>query len=377
MFFNFFKKNKIDWYIFFSAFFLSILGLSVMPSFESAGVSFFEKQAFFIFLGIVLFFLLASLDFYFLKKSSFIIFLYLFSVFILILLFFFGTEINGARSWFDFIFFKFQPTDFVKISLIIILAKFFSRRHIEISRFLHFFVSGIYAFIPFLLIFLQPDFGSAFTLFLIWFFMIFFSGLSKKYILFIFSSGILIFLSFWFFVFAPYQKERLITFLSPESDFLGAGYNISQAQIAIGSGGFFGKGYLGGTQSRLSYLPENESDFIFSAFSEEWGFFGIILLFLFFGTIIYRLGKISLNSRDNFSAFLTLGVATYFLSHFFVHIGVNLGFLPVTGTTLPFLSYGGSHILSEFIALGIIVGLSKNNLLYKRKYSEKELFSEK
>jgi rod shape determining protein RodA len=242
------------------------------------------------------------------------------------------------------------------------LSKYFSRRHVEIDNFKHIFISGLYAFIPFLLVFLQPDFGSAIVILFIWIGMTLVSGISRKYFLIVLGAGIIAFIGLWFFVFQPYQKARIETFINPMSDIRGTGYNVYQSTIAVGSGQITGKGVGFGTQSRLKFLPEYQTDFIFAAFVEEWGFVGAMILFLLFGLILWRILHIALLGATNFEILYSVGLSIYIMSHFIVNIGMNIGIMPVTGITLPFMSYGGSHLLTEFVGLGILMGMNR----YKR-----------
>jgi rod shape determining protein RodA len=265
-----------------------------------------------------------------------------------------GSVFKGARSWFDLGAFSFQPVDFVKIILIILLAKYFSRRHIEIANVRHIIISGLYSFILFALVLLQPDFGSAMIIFFIWFGMVLVSGISKRHLLAVFAVGVISSLALWTFVFADYQKQRILTFLNPLADLQGAGYNSYQSTIAVGSGEIWGKGLGLGSQSKLSFLPEYETDFIFAAFAEEWGFVGSVLIIFMYGILFYRIIEISRRGITNFESLFGLGLSILFLSHFVIHIGMNLALLPVTGITLPFMSYGGSHLIAEFLGLGIL-----------------------
>jgi rod shape determining protein RodA len=242
------------------------------------------------------------------------------------------------------------------------LAKYFSRRHIEIDNFKHIFISGIYAFIPLILVLLQPDFGGAIIIFFIWFGMILISGISKRNLLTVVGLGAIAFVLLWSFVFHPYQKARIVNFINPLSNIHGSGYNVYQSTIAVGSGKILGKGVGFGTQSRLKFLPEYQNDFIFAAFAEEWGFVGVIILFLLFGLIIWRILHIALLGSTNFEILYGVGFAIYLMSHLVINIGMNIGIMPVTGITLPFMSYGGSHLLTEFIGLGILMGMNR----YKR-----------
>jgi len=266
---------------------------------------------------------------------------------------------HGSRSWFNFGLFSFQPVDMVKLVLILILAKYFSRRHVEIADIKHIFISGFYAFIPLLLVLLQPDFGSAMIIGLIWLGMVLVSGISKTHLLLVFISGALIFTSLWFFVFAPYQKARIMNFINPLADIHGSGYNAFQSTIAVGSGQIWGKGLGFGTQSRLKFLPEPQSDFIFAAYAEEWGLVGSVLILLLYILVIWRILYFASLGASNFEILFGMGIAIFFMSHILINIGMNLGLLPVTGIPLPFMSYGGSHLLIEFSGLGILMSMRR------------------
>ena len=219
---------------------------------------------------------------------------------------------------------------------------------------------------------MQPDFGSAMIIFFIWFGMVLISGLSWRHLFGLIAMGAVTVALLWAFVFADYQKTRIMTFLNPTADLQGAGYNSNQAKIALGSGQLLGKGVGHGTQSRLEFLPEHETDFIFSTFAEEWGFIGVLFLFTFYFLVVSRIVYIGLRGESNFEILFAGGVAVYFIAHFFVHVGINIGVLPVTGTTLPFMSYGGSHLLAEFTALGILMGLARHNRTTHRSETERE-----
>lgn len=324
---------------------------------------FLNRQITWIILGFAAFFLIRTFDWKFLKRSGiFFAVLYLSAIFLLLLLLILENKTKGAKSWFDFGYFSFEPSDLVKISMILILAKYFSLRHVEIAHIKHIIISGIYAALPAGLILLQPDFGSAAVIFLIWFGMILVSGVSKRHLFLVILLATLFLALSWFFILAPYQKLRIKTFINPLVDPRGAGYNILQSEIALGSGGIFGKGIGFGSQSRLNFLPEPETDFIFAAFAEEWGFFGIILIFAFFGIFLWRILRtafIETGEKNNFERLFATGLVFLFFSQFAVNAGMNIGILPVTGLTFPFMSYGGSHIISSFLALGIFSSFSR------------------
>jgi rod shape determining protein RodA len=354
-------SSGIDWLLI--LFLLPVLsaGLVTMKSFTEE-TPYFNHQLLWIGTSFVVLFLLSFLDFRFLKRTDILVVIFILFSSLLLLLFITGHISNGAQSWFSFGSFSFQPSDMINLVVILMLAKYFSRRHVEIQNFKHIFISGIYALIPFLLVFLQPDFGSAMIISLIWFGMILVSGISKKQLLIVIGVGVVISLVLWNFVFQSYQKTRIINFIQPLTNIHDSGYNVYQSTIAIGSGQIMGKGVGFGTQSRLKFLPEYQTDFIFAAFSEEWGFVGVIILFILIGLIIWRILHIALLGSTNFEILYGIGLAIYFMSHFIINIGMNIGIMPVTGITLPFMSYGGSHLLTEFIGLGILMGMSR----YKR-----------
>jgi len=364
------KLASIDWLMLFSALLISLAGLVTMSSFAGDNF-FFERQIVWIVVSVAVFLLFSTLDFRFLRRTEVVVSLFIVSCLTLLALFFAGSVFQGAQSWFNLGFFAFQPSDPIKLVVILILAKYFTRRHVEIAHIKHIFISAIYVFIIFLLVFLQPDFGSAIIILSIWFGMVLVSGISKRHLFMVIGVGLLSFAVLWFFVFAPYQKQRIITFIHPLTDIQGAGYNAYQSTIAVGSGEWLGKGIGFGTQSKLSFLPEYQTDFIFAAFAEEWGFVGVLLLFALFGILFYRIIKLSFNGASNFEVLFGLGVAILFASHFIIHIGMNIGLLPVTGTTIPFMSYGGSHLLTEFMALGILTAMAKYKVAVHRELIDK------
>lgn len=355
------KLIDIDWILFFALIPILLAGLFTMNSFVGENI-FFVRQIIWILISLLAFFLFSFFDFKFLRRTGVVTALYLVALFLLLTLFIIGSIFYGAQSWFDLGFFAFQPSEFAKLALIILLAKYFSRRHVEIKNIRHILVSGFYTFLIFALILLQPDFGSAIIIFAIWFGMVMLSGISKKHLLLVLTLAILSVSFLWLFVFEDYQKSRIMTFIHPLEDIRGAGYNAYQSQITVGSGQILGKGLGYGTQSRLKFLPEYETDFIFAAFSEEWGFVGVLILFLLYGIVIWRIILNSTMGATNFEILFGLGLAIMFVAHLFVHIGMNIGIMPVTGITIPFMSYGGSHLLISFIGLGILMGMRK----YKR-----------
>lgn len=338
---------------------LSLFGLVTMYSY-GGHADYFFRQIIWISVSIVFLFLAVIPDYRFLRSGNMVLYMYLTIVALLALILVFGYVALGARSRFDLGFFSFQPSDPAKLVLIMVLAKYFAKRHILIGDLRHIIVSGFYMFLIFALVFVQPDFGSGIIIASIWFGLVLVAGISWKHLGAVFFIGLVAFSSLWLFGFKDYQKQRIMTFLHPLADVRGTGYNAYQSTIAVGSGQLLGKGVGYGTQSKLQFLPEYQTDFIFAAFAEEWGFVGVVFLFSLFGVVIFRILSIALRAETNFERIFGAGVAILFTSHFLVHIGMNIGLLPVTGTTVPFLSYGGSHLITEFLAVGMIMGMNKS-----------------
>lgn len=353
--------KRIDWLLIF--FIAPILGagLVTMKSFvpDSGEADFFSRQLLWIAISLCVFLIFSFIDFRFLKRTHVLVALFLIFCAALGLLSIIGHVAKGSQRWLNFGGFSLQPSEMMKLVVILILAKYFSRRHVEIHNFKHIFISGLYAFVPFVLVLFQPDLSSALVIFLIWFGMVLISGISKKHVLLVGLSVVLLFTVSWFFIFADYQKARLINFLNPLADVRGTGYNAYQSTIAVGSGQIFGKGLGFGTQSRLQFLPEHQTDFIFAAFAEEWGFVGSVIILVLYGLVIWRILYNASLGRSNFEMLYGMGIAIFFMIHILLNAGMNVGLLPVTGIPLPLMSYGGSHLLTEFMSLGILMSMRK------------------
>ncbi len=354
--------KKIDLIFFILPILLSIFSISTLFHFAGNN-SLFYKTLFIDCVGVLLFFLCLKIDFSFFKNSNFAFWFYILTVLLLVIILLLGTVTNNAQSWFKIFGVSLQPVEFAKLGLIVVLAKYFDKRHVNIAHIPNLLISFFYISIPFFLTLKQPDLGSALVLLFIWLTVVFVSGIPKKYIIFLGLSAVVVSGIAWIFLLKDFQKARINTFLYPEQDRLGSGYNVYQAQIAIGSGGVFGKGISLGTQSNLSYLPEYETDFIFAAFAEEWGFVGSLFLILIFLFLIFKIIIYATNAKSNFDTFIMIGVVAYFFVHFTINVGMNIGIIPVTGIPLPFVSAGGTHVLLEWIMLGIVMSLvlhSKN-----------------
>lgn len=337
---------------------LTLLGLVTMHSPVGDNL-YFNQQIIWIIVSIIVFFLLLIPDYRFLRSSNAAFYSFVAIIVLLIGVAFFGEDVMGARQRFDLGLFSLQVSDPAKLVLIMVLAKYFAKRHELIGDFKHVIVSGLYTLSIFMLVALQPDFGSAMIIFFIWFGLVLVAGIRLTHVALVFMTCAVAFTALWHFAFYDYQKARIATFLDPLSDIRGAGYNAYQSTVAVGSGELFGKGVGYGTQSKFLFLPEYETDFIFAAYAEEWGLIGVIILFLLFAIVIWRLLLHASKGASNFEKLFATGVAIYLLTHFFIHIGMNIGLLPVTGTTIPFLSYGGSHLVVEFASISMVLAMRR------------------
>ncbi|PIV47149.1 hypothetical protein COS21_01495 [bacterium (Candidatus Gribaldobacteria) CG02_land_8_20_14_3_00_41_15] len=348
--------KNFDWIMFSSVFLLACFGLaeiySVALGQETVSLLNFKKQIFFIGAGVLLLFFFSFLDYHFLRNSS--NYLYLLGAAALIVVLVFGETVRGTRGWFFFGAWSFQPVEFIKIILIIFLARFFSVLATQLRPWKHLVLSGAGGLTFIILILLQPDFGSALILLLIWLVMVIMAGFNRKHFLIIALILLTVLSGLWVFSFQDYQKQRVLTFLNPSFDPLNQGYNVAQAIIAVGAGGLTGRGIGFGSQSQLKFLPEAQNDFIFAVISEELGFLGVALIILFFAIFFYRSLAALEKINNDFGIFFILGAVGLIFMEMFINIGMNIGVLPVVGISLPFVSYGGSAIFSAFILVGII-----------------------
>jgi len=360
-----------DWTLFFPAVTLSLLGILTMSTFGQ-GTSLAPRQLLWLGIAAVLYLGLSTIDMSFMRRTSIVMALYLVSATLLGMLLLFAHPVMGARAWFSLGVISFQPADLAKLALIALLAKYLSRRYVEIGDFRHIIVSGAYALTLMLLILVEPDMGNAIIFGTLWLGMMLVSGISKKHLAVLGLIGLVVASVLWFEGLKPYQRTRIISFVNPASDIRGSGYNAYQAKIAVGSGELFGKGIGYGTQSKLRFLPEYQTDFVFAAFAEEWGFAGVTLLLALYALLFARLAQIARAAATNFDAFFTLGVLILLAAHVAIHTSISLGLLPVTGTTIPFMSSGGSHLVLEFAALGIVTSLARHGRGASRDLSANE-----
>jgi rod shape determining protein RodA len=335
--------------------FLSCLGLSALYSISvgrgGEAAQFFNKQVIFFAVLFPSAVAISFVHYNFFRSTSAI--LYIVSVSMLAYVLFFGTVIRGTRGWISLGPLTFQPVEFAKLSLILVLAAYFSSHTKQIAQLRHIFASAVIAALPIVLVLIQPDIGSASILFLIWCAMIFVSRIPKRYVIMLLSFGLGAMIVSWFFLLHDYQKDRILTFINPAGDVSDAGYNVRQAMIAIGSGQLFGRGLGGGSQSQLRFLPEAQSDFIFSVIAEEMGLFGVFLILGAWALLFVRLFYLMKISRDDFSQFTLFGISMLFFAHVAINIGGNLGLVPLTGIVLPFISYGGSALVMAYGSVAI------------------------
>jgi rod shape determining protein RodA len=352
--------RNIDWFTAGTAILLSVFGLLSIYS-SSIGLNDFgnfQKQMIFLLVGIVLMIGISYFDWRLLRNDPYFLFvMWIAGVIALAGLFVFAPEIRGVKSWYKIGNLSIDPIEYIKIVLLILMAKYFSLRHIEMYRIKHILLSGIYFGIPILLIFLQPDLGSASLLSILWIALLLISGIKLRHFLVLLTIGVLFFSFGWGVLLQDYQKNRIMSFLEPELDPLGIGWSQAQSKIAIGNGGIFGQGIGKGTQTQYGFLSEPQTDFIFAAIAEEIGLFGVIVLLSLFLILLYRMFKIGLMAQSNFARLFIAGFAILFIIQFFVNVGMNLGLLPIIGLSLPLMSYGGSSLLAMYVGLGILLSI--------------------
>jgi len=333
---------------------LSCIGLAAIYSVDlSRGdtLIYFPRQLTVVAIGLITMLVISRFHVSFYESHAKIIYVIAFVLLVAVL--FFGVHVNGATRWFRIFGLSFQPAEFAKIALVIFLAWRIDRQARQFQRWQFVvamaFLTGLLAG----LIMLQPDLGSALILGGVWFGVMLLTGIPKRYTIGLVIIGISIAMLSWFFFLQEYQKSRVLTFLDPGRDPLGSGYHVTQSIIAIGAGGLTGRGLGFGSQSQLHFLPEAQTDFIFSVIGEELGFVGSILVIILYALMMYRLARIAFLARTEFASYLTVGITLIFFLHICVNIGGTLGLLPLTGVTLPLISYGGSSVLANFALIGI------------------------
>lgn len=352
--------QKIDWQILIPVFLLLTLGVLMIYS-ATLGESGVDKsntyrQIIYIGIGAGLMLVVGFFDYRVFRNYS--RWFYLIMIISLVAVLFLGTPIRGTRSWFDLGAVNLQPSELAKFFCIIVLAKYFSKNADEMTRFRHILISGLMILVPVLLIMAEPDFGSAMVIVLIWVGMVLLTRVRWWHLGVVFGGIAGLATLGWKFFLRDYQKERIKVFLNPALDPLGRGYNVTQAKIAIGSGGWLGHGLGHGSQSQLNFLPEQHTDFIFAVLCEELGFVGGVFMVALFGFLFYRLYRIGRQAKDRFGMFLVGGVTILILIQVLINVGMNVGLLPVAGIPLPFMSFGGSSILTLLLSVGLVLSVS-------------------
>ncbi len=355
--------RSFDLLLLLSVVFLAAFGLAALYSIglgkESQDFFFVERQASVFAAALGGAFVLSFFNYR--AFRSYAVPFFIISVLLLVSVLVFGSTIRGTRGWFTVFNFGFQPAEFAKIGLILMLARYFSAHTKQVGRFRHILVSGLIALIPIGLVMAQPDFGTGIVVFSIWLGMILMSGIPKRYLAILAGGFVIAGAFFWTFLFQDYQKERIRTFFAPTADVQGSGYNVRQALIAVGSGQLFGQGFGKGSQSHLKFVPENQTDFIFSVIAEEMGLFGVAIVLAFWILFFQRFAAIMRQCRDDFALYILTGIAVMIFVQATIAIGGNLGVLPVTGLPLPFMSYGGSALLASVLAIGIAQSVRIHN----------------
>jgi rod shape determining protein RodA len=352
-----FWKN-FDWILFGVTIVLVALGLLVIwsTSFKAtklAGSSDVLHQAIFVVAGLVAFFFAARTDYRTWSKLT--PWLYGLMLGLLVIVLVFSRAVLGAQRWINFGFFQFQPSEFAKLILIVVLAKFFAEHYDQLQRPKYLLMSLAYLVLPMALVMKQPDLGTALVLVAIWLAMAAVSRVRKLHLAILGGIG-LILLPFGMRLLKPFQRARLESFINPTGDPLHTGYNAVQSTITVGSGQILGRGLAAGSQSQLNFLPPlaQHTDFIFAVLNEKLGFVGGALLLLLFGVLLFRGVKIAYTAQDRFGMFLATGIVAMILFHVFINAGMNMGIAPVTGIPLPFVSYGGTSLIIGMVAIGLL-----------------------
>jgi rod shape determining protein RodA len=357
--------KNFDWGLLLVALLLSLVGIMTIysatrPVFDVGQQSYYIKQFYWVCISLVCFFVFISIDYRWFIKFAYVLFVI--GIILLIIVLIGGRKGMGAQRWIHLGFLSFQPSEIFKIFFVMALSRYLSGIELNGSMNLRELLKifALFCFVPTILILKQPHLGTVIILFFVFLFMVIIAGMRKKVII----VGIIICLiSFPFFgnilwgELKGYQKQRIIAFIDPYADQHGVGYHIQQSKVSIGSGGVWGKGYLKGTQGPLRFLPERHTDFIFAVFAEEWGLIGSVVLYLLYFYIIMKGLDTVRRARDPAGGFLALGATIMISFYFFINVGMTLGMVPVVGVPMPFISYGGTALLSNFLLLGILINI--------------------
>ncbi len=351
--------RDFDWVLFAAMVSLVAVGMAAIASVSlSQPVPDFSgliKQGVAFALGLVLMVAVGAINYRAFEPAARVF--YILGAVLLVGVLFAGTTIRGTTGWFSLFGWSFQPVEAAKIALVIFLARYFS--HHAYQRDLRSLVgSGIGALVLVGLTLMQPDFGSAMVLLAVWVALLLLSGTRRSYVLMLLGVAATAAVIAWLFVLKPYQHDRILTFLDPSRDPLGRGYNLTQSVIAVGSGGVFGRGLGFGSQSQLKFLPEAQTDFIFAVVAEELGFVAVLIVLALYALLVWRAIRLARQAGDTFTVYLASGTALLFTIQIAINIGMNMGLMPVTGIALPFISYGGSSLLSSMLLVGILESIA-------------------
>ncbi len=364
--------ENFDWWIIWTLLGILTIGLlslysALYPQIqENPTQNLFIKQVVWISLGFVVLFCTLLIDYDRLKTLS--LWIYLIALLMLVAVLVVGKEVNGSKRWLDFGGFQLQPSEFMKGVIVIQLASYFSSQDTSpFPSFNKLIMPAVLTVIPIVLILAEPDLGTAICLVTISATLIFFMGIRWRYILIVALGCLPLIWPIWHHVLKPYQKTRILILLRPDLDPLGAGYHIRQSKIAIGSGMTWGKGFLKGTQNKLHFLPEKHTDFIFSVWAEEWGFVGCFVLLVLFALLVLLALRVARRSKDRFGSLLVVGMTALIMWQVLINIGMVIGLLPVVGIPLPFVSYGGSSLITLCFAIGIIENVSMRRYVFQSR----------
>ncbi len=363
--------KNFDYVLFFLTLLITSIGIAMIYSasyyhghlLSSAGLSYPFRQFIWAAIGLVALLAVITVNYQTIMKYAYL--LYGLNVLFLILVFVFGTVSRGARRWINLGFFSFQPSELIKITVILALAYYLRDRNREIKKVRALLVPFALVLLPFALIVKQPDLGTAFVLLPILFIMLYMAGAKLRHLTVIVLIGMLVVAPLTYrFLLKDYQKERLTVFLNPNLDPLGSAYSLNQSKIAIGSGQFWGKGWLKGSQTHLRFLTAQYTDFIFPVIAEEWGFVGSSILLLLYLALLARGMAIALRAKDSFGALLAVGLTTMVGFHIFVNVAMTMGMMPITGLPLPLMSYGGSSLLITMLSIGLLLNINMRRFMF-------------
>ncbi|MBP6943223.1 MAG: rod shape-determining protein RodA [Candidatus Buchananbacteria bacterium] len=364
------ELKRLDWLLIGAVVLLVCFGLAAIYSVAlgqgQQQFGNFQKQLIWLLLGLVVMLVIAQIDYHVWRRVSWILY-GVALVLLLLVLTPLGATIRGTRGWFALGPVSFQPVEAAKITMLMVLAFLSSRFGRSIYKLWQLGLLGVVAFIPFAFVMLQPDFGSGMVLFFVWLAIFLLLVKKKWHIAFVAGTLVVSFAFAWFFVFADFQQARILTFINPDLDPLGRGYNVRQSIIAVGAGRLFGRGLGFGSQSQLKFIPESQTDFIFAVIAEELGLIGVMLVVGLFAFVLYRLYRIAARAPDDFGMFLVLLIGVLLFVQVFINIGFCVGLLPVTGISLPLVSYGGSFLLTIMALMGIVQSVHRQAVVGRRE----------